>query len=201
MKKWFIYSIAICLFLPIAVNAQISNQMAIGARPIGLGGAFSAVANDGNAIFWNPAGIVTLQRQEIITMYSSLYKNLGMENSYLGYVMPLGDNHAFGVDWLHLGMDDTELGFRRDSFNLAYSLRLPSIGGWNWSVGSKLKFVDTDITLDGTSLGQANGYGFDFGLIVNPVENLRFAVVGRDVGGTSVTYDVTSEEILPPLLL
>ena len=148
MKKWIVFSLAICLFIPaLEVNAQdskISNQLSIGARPMGLGGAFSAVANDGNAIFWNPAGIVTLQRQEITTMYSSLYKNLGLDNSYLGYVFPISDNHAFGVDWMHIGQDDTELGFRRDSFNLAYSLRLPSIAGWNFSVGSKLKFVESN---------------------------------------------------------
>ena len=198
MKKCVIYSLAFCLLLPVAANAQISNQMSVGARPIGLGGAFSAVANDGNAIFWNPAGIVTIQRQEITTMYSSLYQNMGLNNSYFGYVLPIGDNHAFGVDWLHIGQDDTELGYRRDSFNLAYSLRLPSIAGWNISVGTKLKFVNTDITLDGTSYGKSNGYGFDFGILVNPVENIRFAVVGLDLGGTSVTYDNdTSEEILP----
>ncbi|MFC1554630.1 tetratricopeptide repeat protein [candidate division KSB1 bacterium] len=182
------------VLMSFSAEAQITNQIPAGARPLGMGGAFSAVANDANSIYWNPAGLVFLQRQEITSMLSDLY-GLGLSNNYLGYVMPAGDNHAFGVDWMHLGMDDNELGYRQDNFNLAYSLKLPWL---NASLGSKVKMLDMDITLDGTSYGKSNGFGFDFGLLVNPFNNLRLAFVGQDVGGTSVTYDNDiTEEILP----
>ncbi|KPK88856.1 hypothetical protein AMJ80_10540 [bacterium SM23_31] len=167
--------------------------MQIGARPLGMGGAFSAIANDANAMFWNPAGVVTLQRQEISTMYSDLY-GIGLANSYFGYVLPVSDNHALGIDWMHLGQADDELGYRQDNFNLAYSLRLP----WNISIGTKAKIIDTDITLDGTSWGKSRGYGFDIGFMMRPTENLRLALVGQDIGGTSVTYDNDiTEEVKP----
>lgn len=35
-------------------------KIAVGARAIGMGGAFAAVANDVSAIYWNPAGIARL---------------------------------------------------------------------------------------------------------------------------------------------
>ena len=34
----------------------------IAARPLGMGGAFLAVADDANALAWNPAGLPRLQR-------------------------------------------------------------------------------------------------------------------------------------------
>ena len=38
----------------------------LGARPLGMGGAFVAVANDGNAGYWNPAGLSQLQNISIL---------------------------------------------------------------------------------------------------------------------------------------
>ncbi len=194
MKKLQTLVIALCCLLAAAQSeAQISNQYQIGARPLGMGGAFSAVANDANAIFWNPAGIATLQRQEITTMYSDLY-NMGLTQSYLGYILPFTDNQAGAADWLHNGFDDTELGYREDFFHMAYGLRLP----WNISVGGKFKYINRDMTIDGTSTGKSSGIGFDIGILATPVENLRFAVVANDIGGTSHTFDNdVSEEIYP----
>jgi len=39
-------------------------EIGIGARAVGMGEAFVAVANDPSAIFWNPAGLASLQRKE-----------------------------------------------------------------------------------------------------------------------------------------
>jgi len=197
MKLFCRVIVFLCCIAPAVPGAaQVSTQYQIGARPLGMGGAFSAVANDANAIFWNPAGISLLQRQELTTMYSNL-NGLGLSNSYLGYVLPVTDNQATAVDWLHLGFDDTELGFRDDYFNLAYGLRLP----WHVAVGTKLKYIDRDMTLDGTSYGKSSGFGVDFGILASPLENLRIALTGYDIGGTSVRYDNdVSEEIFPQKL-
>jgi len=194
MKKTRAFLVILfCLFTAVPSAAQVATQFQLGARPMGMGGAFAAIANDANAIFWNPAGIATIQRQEITSMYSDPY-GLGLTQSYLGYVLPFTDNQAAAADWMHYGLDDTELGYREDNFHMAYGLRLP----WNFSVGAKVKYVDRDITLDGTSYGKSNGFGFDIGILATPIENLRLAFVGYDLGGTSVTYDNdVTEEIYP----
>lgn len=187
--KIFITVLSI-LLVSVSAIGQVPTQPQIGARPLGMGGAYTAVANDANAIFWNPAGIASLQRQEVTSMYSDLW-GLGMTQSYLGYVFPMTDNQALAADWLHYGHDDSELGYRDDNFHLAYGLRLP----WNISVGAKMKYVDRDITLDGTSYGKSSGIGFDVGFLLSPIENVQVALVGNDLGGTSATYenDVTEE--------
>jgi hypothetical protein len=40
-------------------------RIGVGARAVGMGETFVAVANDPSAIFWNPAGLASLQRREV----------------------------------------------------------------------------------------------------------------------------------------
>ena len=79
------------------------------ARSIGLGGAATALADDASTAFWNPSGIPLLQRQELAFSYADRF-GLGLENSYTGYVFPLFERHALGLDWLREGFSDSELG-------------------------------------------------------------------------------------------
>lgn len=41
-----------------------------GARPMGMGGAFTALANDANAALWNPAGLATLPGPSLSFFYT-----------------------------------------------------------------------------------------------------------------------------------
>lgn len=59
-----------------------------GARPRALGNAFVAIADDANAVFWNPSGITTLERIEITGMHSSLF--FGTKYDYVSVAFPFG---------------------------------------------------------------------------------------------------------------
>src|SRR5258705_13679669 len=41
-------------------------RIGVGARATGLGESFVAVANDPSAIYWNPAGLASLQHSELL---------------------------------------------------------------------------------------------------------------------------------------
>ncbi len=176
------------------LHSQVNTRMEVGTRPLGMGGAYIGVADDANSIYWNPAGLPFLQRQELTSMYANLYGGgLGLTNSYLGYVFPLSDRQGIGIDWFHFGIGDDELGYRRDKFNISYGMRPIS----KFSFGVNLKMVDSNFTLDNNSIGKSKGYGADFGLLFTPISRLRLGLVGYDIGGTSVRYDnKVSEEIL-----
>ena len=45
--------------------ASSPNPVGSGARAVGMGGAFIAVADDATAASWNPAGLVQLERPEL----------------------------------------------------------------------------------------------------------------------------------------
>ncbi|HUF18303.1 MAG TPA: hypothetical protein VMS12_09705 [Thermoanaerobaculia bacterium] len=51
---------------------QISNILGSGARALGMGGAFIAIADDATAASWNPAGLAILTRPEVSLVYSDL---------------------------------------------------------------------------------------------------------------------------------
>ncbi len=181
------------LIIPNDLYPQVNNKIDIGTRPLGMGGAFVGVADDANSLYWNPAGLPFLQRQELTSMYANLFGGkLGMNNDYIGYVFPLSDRQGIGIDWFHFGIGDDELGYRMDKFNLSYGIRPHRL----ISLGLNLKMVDSDLTLDKNSIGKSRGYGLDFGILLNPLPRLRVGIVGYDVGGTSVRYDNdVSEEI------
>jgi long-subunit fatty acid transport protein len=45
-------------------------RIGVGARAIGMGEAFVAVANDPSAVYWNPAGLASLQRREVAVSHT-----------------------------------------------------------------------------------------------------------------------------------
>lgn len=189
-----------------AVLAGVEAQAAtsspqVGARAIAMGGAFTAVASDASAVYWNPAALASLQRQELGFTYADRY-GLGLTHSYLDYLLPLRDNHALGGDWLYHGLDDGELGFRQNQLRLAYAYRngIRPLRRWvgNAAVGANAQYFSQATDLDGKSLSKATGWGFDLGLLAPFPHNVRLGLVAENVGGTSLKYDDGFSEQLYP---
>jgi len=178
------------LFLSITLG---QDQLFVGTRPLSMGGAFVAVANDANTITWNPAGLPGLRRTEFTTTVADLYA-MGISQRYLAFVKPLlSDRFAVGMDWSSVGFDDKELGYSENKLNFAFGFEVHK----KFSLGATLKYLFRDMTLDGTSYGKSSGIGYDVGLLITPLKNLRMGIGFYDLGGTQVSYkDKTSETIL-----
>lgn len=54
-----------------------------GSRPVGMGGAFTGLANDINTIFWNPAGLTSVQTREFTAMQH--FSIAEISNQSIGY--------------------------------------------------------------------------------------------------------------------
>ena len=185
MKQLFTILMSICLLVG-------QDQLFVGTRPLSMGGAFTAVADDANTITWNPAGLPRLRRTEFTTSYGDLY-GIGITQSYLGFVKPFSDRLAIGLDWSNIGYDDKELGYGENKLNLGVGYQPhPMV-----SIGLSLKYLNRDFILDGTSYGKSSGLGYDAGILVQPLKNLRLGASLFDIGGTDASYeDKVSEEIL-----
>jgi len=170
-------------------HAETKDKIFVGARPLGMAGAFLAVADDGNAIAWNPAGLPFVRHQEINSMYSNLY-GIDLKDNYLCYVLPITDNQAVGIDWYHSGFDDEELGFAENQIRLSYGYNIIR----KLSLGTNVKYLNRGMDLDGISVDSFNGFGFDFGILFSPIKNLKVGVMAYDATNTWVKHDGTDKK-------
>ena len=181
----------IILTLIYSLSGQSSDQLFFGTRPFGMGGAFVAIADDANAISWNPSGLPGLRRKEFTSTYTDLY-NMGISKSYIGFVYPFSDKIAFGLDWGNIGFDDSELLYGENKIDLAIGYQPFSM----FSVGINTKYIFRDMQLNGTSYGKSSGIGYDLGFLLQPHKMLRLGLSLYDLGGTNVDYENNRSETI-----
>ena len=163
--------------------ADTSLQVPVGARALGMGGAFSAIADDGTAIFWNPAGLPWLGHQEISLSHADLYGS-GIRDDFISFILPLTSNQAAAVDWYQSGYDDDELGFGESRIDLAYGRKF----GSTVSVGAGVKYLQRHVDLDGSTVRRGSGFGLDVGVLFRPLRTLRVSAVVQDAFDTQLDY-------------
>ncbi|MCE5299873.1 MAG: hypothetical protein LLG37_03240 [Spirochaetia bacterium] len=76
------------------------NPFGVGARAIGMGEAFAAIADDASAIYYNPAGLAQLDHNEISWTGGSYYKNVPYTD-FATFTMSLGGQY-FGLSYMKL---------------------------------------------------------------------------------------------------
>lgn len=74
------------------------------ARPVGMGGAYSAVVSGADTVFYNPAGIASIEQNEISGTYMSYFQSINYGS--LAGVLPNGDGSSFGLGVNYLGVTD-----------------------------------------------------------------------------------------------
>ncbi len=86
----------------------------VGARALGMGSSFVSIADDATATYWNPAGLVQIQKRAFAAMYSDSFGaaqgsflNRGLvEYNFFSYVQGVEGIGSMGVSWIRLGVDD-----------------------------------------------------------------------------------------------
>ncbi|MFT5367290.1 MAG: tetratricopeptide (TPR) repeat protein [Candidatus Latescibacterota bacterium] len=175
------------------IHADERPPAAATARTIAMGGSVTALGDDASTSFWNPSGVARLQRTEMAWSYADRY-GIGLKANYGSFVFPIFENQALGIDFLRESFDDSELGDAFQIFNTTYGIRLhPTL-----SLGLSGKLVSHTIDLNGASLRNAKGFGFDLGLLYTPkfkpFNKLRLGLTLQDVSGTKVRDDNTQRE-------
>lgn len=175
------YIVAICLIIACCLLSAARCNAAFqdigwGARPYGMGGAFVALSDDGNASFWNPAGLDRLEQKELCFMYAKPY--LGLEGVDWGllsfaYAHPVKQKKlgVFGLNATSFNIADL---YREYSFSLSYAwLVSPAVHGglsvkylyhqYKWD--DETKNLDDPVVKAGDSKGNIS---FDLGTIIKP---------------------------------
>ncbi len=84
-------------------------KIGVGARALGMGEAYVAVADDPSAAYWNPAGLVFVQNREVQAMHAEQFGQI-VNHDYLSYAHPLEPGSAagpaIGLTLVRSGIDD-----------------------------------------------------------------------------------------------
>ena len=76
-------------------------KLGVGSRPVGMGEACVGVADDINAMYWNPGGLVQVRDREVSFVHTEWFQNIRYE--YLGYCQPmLGGVLGMGATCLYI---------------------------------------------------------------------------------------------------
>ncbi len=76
-------------------------SIGVGARALGMGGAFAAIADDASTSYWNAAGMTNVQGVEVSSVkLSQGINNLDTKYSYVNLVWNTGATGAIGIGWL-----------------------------------------------------------------------------------------------------
>ncbi len=131
MLRTALSTVVALLLLAGAVHANFL-EVELGARAMGMGGAFVAVADDVTALHWNPAGLSGLHGIQVFGMRTSVYSVEGLSEDAVLASYGTGQ-HAFGVGWMRTGATDL---YNEDTLLLGYGRQTPVEG---LDVGATLK--------------------------------------------------------------
>lgn len=146
-------------------------RIGVGARAVGMGETFVAVANDPSAIYWNPAGLASLQRRELAI--SHVQWPADIQYDHLTLILPsrkLGGSVALQFGVLGTDIDETtELQPFGTGRTFSYSDLVAGVAySRRWTdkllVGTGIKFVREDL---GSQVGgpTTKAFLFDVGSI------------------------------------
>lgn len=205
------------LFRPLEGASRYAGDflaLGAGARALGLGSAYVAVADDATAGYWNPAGLSTLESRQAHLMHAERFAGL-VNHDYLALAWPGRLFRGTALSLMRIGVDDIPFTRLQDpgrplgpdnrpvvvslATSADYVLYL-SAGhclGQQFAAGASLKAIYRTV-----GSFRAYGFGLDLGLRYYPIPGFCLAAVLRDAVTTPIRWDTqTTDQIYPSLLL
>lgn len=153
----------------------------VDARALGMGGAFTPIADNYAAPYWNPAGVAYVEGLHIGGMYSSG----PVLNSNFMFLSSMGSIKILGV---RMGAAGSDIRFTMPNLTqngvmgtLAFGLDNQLFGAFG---GLNIKYYSQ------TFLGaSSSGTGFDMGILGHLFHTVWFGGTISNIGGTAVGLD------------
>lgn len=189
-----------CILCLILLNSSYANTMdflnvPIGARPIGMGGAFSALADDVNAVNYNPAGLGYNSNTQLEYTHGIWFNTLNYEN--IAFVHPLFSG-GLGINLFYLHMPSfKETDYKGETGKEIFFHDIGITAGY----GNKIADIDVGLNIKYASSKLDNSKAQMFALDIGGHYKLFFPSINRDVDlslvlknlGSSVQYEKKRE--------
>jgi hypothetical protein len=179
------------------------------ARARGMGGAFSALSDEVDGVFTNPAGLPRIDARKITATMAALYPGLSDETSItqhlIGYAHSSSKIGAIGIAWKRLSVsrlyweDIAAIGLAKQ-YKFGFEDKTRAL-----SLGMTIKLLHWAVTptvnADGKIIEEIEGrmnIGVDAGLIFRPLENAPIAIVVQNINNPNIaSKDSNIGEELP----
>ena len=196
--KHIVHLILLAALLFPASAVATFNSIGVGARPLGLGGAFVALADDSNAADYNAAGLGYINEIHFGATHAQRFSGLITYNNISG-VIPFGRAGSLGASLGVLG-EDSEI-YREQTLRLSYGNALFK----QLAIGANLK-------LFGISFDEANEFvvenpyfsqtsssavSFDLGVIAKPVQSLSLGASVENLLPADMSISDTQSDPVP----
>jgi len=171
----------------VATTSAAFLEIGPGARSIGMGSAFVSVADGASSIYWNPAGIVNVNKPEVQSFYSPWL--VETQFYYNTAVVPMGIYGSIGLSFTALTMDEMmvrtvqdpepdEYGQKFDAGNISMGISYAKRLTDRFSFGFQTKFIQESIWQM-----KAQGYAVDIGTMFVTKNNLNIGMSISNFGG------------------
>lgn len=199
------------LTISVLVSAQTvrkySNEflnIGVDAAALGMGNAVVAGTGDVNSGYWNPAGLVNIEENQISLMHAAYFANIA-NFDYIAFAKPLDDDSSIALSVIRFGVDDIlnttqliddqgNIDFNRISLfstadyavTFSYARRLP-LDGLN--IGANAKVVRRIIG----DFANSWGFGIDVGLQWKKGK-WDMGLIARDITTTVNAWSIDEEQ-------
>ena len=185
------------LLLPAGAAATFNN-IGVGARPLGLGGAFVALADDSNAADYNAAGLGYMDGIHLGATHAQRFRGLITYNALSG-VIPLGRMGAIGAGVGDLA-EDSEV-YHEQTVRLSYGNALFK----QFAIGANLKLFQTSFDAANEFVAEnpyfvktsSSAVSFDLGVIAKPVQSLSLGASVENLLPANMSISDTQTDPVP----
>lgn len=153
------------------------NEIGIGARPLGLGGAFVALADDSNASNYNAAGLSYITDIHISATHAQRFNGLVSYNTIIG-IIPVGSLGTIGAS-IGILNEDSDI-YSERTIRMSYGRTIIKQLG----LGINLKLLGTSYDETNEFVAEnpyfsntsSSAFSLDLGLLAKPFNSLSIGV-------------------------
>jgi len=172
-------------------------KVGVGARALGMGEAYSAIAADPSAMYYNPAGLSLASNSQLMLMHKEWIE--GTKTEYIAANSSFG-NVTLGISANATSVNDIELRTipgpplsTFDARNSALGLSAAYAVDTSLSIGATVKYLYEKILIY-----DAAGLAFDLGALYRTAWNLNIAIAMNNLGSMDALENESSK--LPSLV-